>query len=99
MLSEFGEGWNLVVRRRWILLALVHHAEQLAHFFVEEPFAWAVGLNPPSVQDELRDGAFSGMPDDFVGGSRRGFDIHFLERDVVLLKEALGNAAVGTPGG
>ena len=74
-------------------------AEEFAHFLVEEAFAGAVGLDPGAVDDELRDGALSGVADDFGGGAGDGLDIDLLVGDLVLIEEALGDTAVGTPGG
>ena len=74
-------------------------AEEFAHFFVEESVAGAVGLDPGAVDNELWDGALAGVADDFGGGARDGLDIDLLVGDLVLIEEALGDAAVGTPGG
>src|SRR5208283_5667321 len=70
------------------------NAQALGHFFVEEAFALAVGLDPFAVDHELRNGTLAGALDDFVGGSGRVFNIDVLESDVVLLQETLGFAAV-----
>jgi len=74
-------------------------AQALGHFFVEEAFALAVGLDPLAVDYELRDRTLAGALDHFVGGSGSAFDIDVLKCDVVLLQEALGFAAVWTPEG
>jgi hypothetical protein len=44
-------------------------SEQFPHLLIEEAFAATVGLNPFAVEDELRDGALAGLPDDFFGGA------------------------------
>jgi hypothetical protein len=74
------------------------NAQALGHLFVEEAFALAVGLHPFAVNDELGDGATSRPPPERRGtkwSSRLAND--FLERQVVLLQEALGQATVRTP--
>ena len=78
---------------------LFFNAQALGHFFVEEAFALAVGLDPFAVDHELRNGTLASALDHFVGGSRSAFDIDVLERDVMLLQEALGFAAVRAPEG
>ena len=74
-------------------------AQALGHFFVEEAFALAVGLDPFAVNHKLRNGPLAGSLDHFVGSSGRVFDIDVLKCDVVLLQEALGFTAVWTPEG
>lgn len=59
--------------------------------------AWFVGLDPLSVEHELRDGAFAGVGDDGVGSAGGGFNIDLGEFDGVLFEEALGFAAVAAP--
>ena len=71
--------------------------QALGHLLIEEPLARAVGLHPLAVNDELRDGAFAGTSDDFVGRARSGFNINILEWDVITLQEALGYATVRAP--
>src|SRR5579864_3147946 len=39
-------------------LALID-AQELGHFFVEESFTWAIGLEPMTVDHQLRDGALA----------------------------------------
>ena len=78
---------------------MVGDAEELGHLVVEEAFAGLVGPDPFSVDDELRDGAFADVGFDCVGCTGSVLDIDFVVGDVVLFKEALGFAAVATPGG
>jgi hypothetical protein len=56
-------------------------------------------LDPFAVNHELRDGTLAGALDHFIGGSGRAFDIDFLERDAVPVREALGFAAIRAPKG
>jgi hypothetical protein len=72
-------------------------AEEFGHFFVQEPFAGAVGLDPIAVDDELRDGPPAGVGEDFRGGTGIFLDVNFFEWNMVALKESLGFAAVGAP--
>jgi len=44
-------------------------SEALGHFVVEETFVGIVGLDPFSIDHELRDGPFSGVFDDLVDGA------------------------------
>jgi len=89
---------EMYVRVGWCVRLRLTDTESLRHFFVEKTLARTVRLHPFSVDDELRDGAFSGSLHDFVGRAGRGFDVDLLERNLVLLEKALGLAAVGTPG-
>lgn len=73
-------------------------AEELGHLVVEETEAGPVGLNPFAVDDELRDGALAYIFKDEISGAGGGFDIDFLEGDVVRVEEALCFAAVAAPG-
>ncbi len=73
-------------------------AEECGHLLIEEPIARLIRLHPFAVDDELRDGAFSGVGDDFLRRTGRGFDIDFGMRNVVALEKAFGFAAVRTPG-
>jgi hypothetical protein len=66
---------------------------------VEEALAGLVGLDPLSVDDELRDGALADVEEERVDGAGSGFDVDFGEGDVVLGEEALGLAAVAAPVG
>jgi hypothetical protein len=73
------------------------HAEELGHFLVEKPFTDTVGLDPLPIEDELRDGPFAHMPDDFLCRPRVGLDINFGISNLVLLKEPFGFAAIAAP--
>ena len=73
------------------------HAEELGHFLVEKAFAYAVGLDPFSVEDELRDSPFAHMPDNFLCRPGAGFDIDLGIGDLVLFKETFSFAAIAAP--
>ena len=77
----------------------MREAKQGGHFLVEKTFSGAVGLEPFAVYDELGNGALSGAADDFLSGAGSGFDVDLLIGDLVVVEEALGNAAVGAPEG
>jgi hypothetical protein len=72
-------------------------AEEFGHFFVQEAFAGAVGLDPIAVDDELRDGPPAGVGNDFGGGAWIFLDVNFFEWNMVEFEESLGLAAVGAP--
>jgi hypothetical protein len=78
---------------------MTFNAQALGHFFVEETFAGAVGLDPFSIDDELRDGALAGVLDDLVRRAGGGFDVDLFKRDIVLGEEAFSFATVGAPKG
>src|SRR5437763_2544352 len=78
---------------------LLCQAEPFRHFLVEKAFSRTVGLEPFAVDDKLRDGALAGATDDFLGGAGSGFDVDLLIGELVLVEEALGDAAVGAPEG
>lgn len=75
----------------------MREAEACRHFLVEETFSRAVGLEPFAVYDELGNGALSGAADDFLSGAGSGFDVDLLIVELVVVEEALGDAAVGAP--
>jgi hypothetical protein len=50
-------------------LAFVNQTEQFGHLLVEKAFAGTIGLHPFAVDYELRDSAFAGVANDFVGGA------------------------------
>src|SRR6185437_7476239 len=77
---------------------LLRDSEALAHFFVEQAFAGAVGLEPFAVNHQLRNGALADFAEHVVSGSRCGFDVDFGVGESVLVEEALGLAAVAAPG-
>src|SRR5580704_7947648 len=93
-LRSTGQPRRLSPRELWFF-----DAQALGHFFVEEAFALAVGLDPFAVDHELGNGTLAGSLDHFVGGSGRVFNVDILERDVVLFQELLGFAAVRAPEG
>src|SRR5436305_3475565 len=78
---------------------LLCQAEPFRHFLIEKAFSRTVGLEPFAVDDKLRDGALAGATDDFLGGAGSGFDVDLLIGELVLVEEALGDAAVGAPEG
>src|SRR6185437_6095051 len=73
------------------------YSQQLTHLLVEESCPHSVRLYPLAIDYELRDGALAHVLYQFVDGAGGGFDVDFLERDVVLLEEVLGLAAIATP--
>ena len=73
------------------------NAEKFCHFVVKKAFARPIRLYPFAVNHELRDGPLASLPDDFLGSAWRGLDVNFGVRNVVLLQEALGDAAVRAP--
>ncbi len=75
------------------------HSEQRAHLFVQKSLSWTVGLHPFSVDDELRNRSFTGVPDHVLRGFWSGLDIDFLVADLMFIEEALGYAAVAAPWG
>ena len=72
-------------------------AEEFGHFLMEEALAGAVGLDPFAVEDELGDGLFAYVAENFVGCAGGVLDVDFFEGDVVLGEEALGFTAVAAP--
>ncbi len=73
-------------------------AEQYGHFLMEESVAGSIRLHPFAVDDELRDGPFAGVGDDFLRRTGRGFDIDFGMGNVMALEKAFGFATVRAPG-
>jgi hypothetical protein len=71
--------------------------EELSHFLVEKPFAYTVGLDPFTVENELRDGPFAHMADDFLCRPGVGLDINFGIGNLVLFKEPFSFAAIAAP--
>jgi hypothetical protein len=72
-------------------------AKQLGHFLVEKAMACAVRLDPFAIEDELRDGPFAHLADNFLCGAGAGFDINFGIGNLVLFEEAFGFAAIAAP--
>lgn len=60
---------------------------------------WLIGLNPLSVENELRDGALAGVGDDLFGGARGFLDVDLGVGDGMLGEKLLGRAAVAAPAG
>ena len=65
-------------------------AKSRSHFGVEEAAAGTVGLDPFSIDNELRDGAFADVGEDFFGGAGCFLDVDFGIGNLVGLEEALG---------
>jgi hypothetical protein len=78
---------------------LLGDTQLFRHFLVKKPFSHAIGLDPFAVDHKLRDSALAGVLHDIVRRAGRALDVNFVEREVVLFQEALGLAAVRTPGG
>jgi hypothetical protein len=76
----------------------VGDSEPFGHFGVEEAAAGAVGLDPLAINDELRDGAFADVSEDFFGGAGGCLDVDFGERNAVGIEEAFGLSAITAPG-
>jgi hypothetical protein len=72
--------------------------EQHGHFLIEEATAGLIGLHPFAVDDELRDGALTGVRDHFLRRAGRGLNIDLGMGNVVALEKAFGFTAVGAPG-
>jgi hypothetical protein len=73
--------------------------QALGHLFVQETLTGAVRLNPLAINNELGDGAFSRVPNHLFSCSGGDFDVDFFVRNIVLLEEAPGHAAVRAPEG
>jgi hypothetical protein len=78
-------------------LAGPRHAEEIGHLLVKKAMACAVRLDPFAVDDELGDGPFAHMSDDFLCRPRAGLDINFGVGDLVLFEEPFGFAAIAAP--
>ena len=66
---------------------------------MKKALPWLIGLNPLSVENELRDGALAGVCDDLGCCAGGGFDVDFFIRNCVLIEKALGLAAIAAPVG
>jgi hypothetical protein len=73
------------------------HAEEIGHLPVKETMACTVRLNPFAVDDELRDGPFAYLPDDFLCRPRASLDINLCIGNLVLFKEPFSFAAIAAP--
>jgi len=91
-----GQNWGLALV--WFGLRLAN-SKPFGHFVVAEALARHVGLHPLAIDHELRDGALAGVFDDFIYGTRRGFDVYNFVGNVVLVEKTLSLAAVGAPRG
>jgi len=78
-------------------MRLLRHAQQRAHFFVEEALTRTIWLYPLAIDDELRNCTSAHVLDQLVGCARRALDIDFMEGNIVLLEEIFGLTAVATP--
>jgi len=75
------------------------NSQPLGHLFIEEAFTRAVGLEPFTIDDKLRNGAPTSALYHFFSSARRGFDVDFFVCNVMPLQEAFCLAAVGAPEG
>jgi hypothetical protein len=75
----------------------VEHAEKIGHLLVKKAVACAVRLDPFAVKDELGNGPFAYMLDDFLSRPRGSLNINFRVSDLVLFKEPFGLAAIPAP--
>ena len=66
---------------------------------MQKPNAGAIRLHPFTVDNELRDGALSGLAQQFLGSTWGVFNVNLCMWDVVLGEEALCLATVTAPGG
>jgi hypothetical protein len=66
-------------------------------FVEEQAAAGGVGLEPFAIDDELGDGAFAYVAEDFGGGGGVGVDVNFGVWDAVGIEELLGGTAVAAP--
>jgi hypothetical protein len=73
------------------------HAKEFGHFLVEKAMSCTVRLDPLAVEDELRNGPLSDMPDNFLRGAGAGLDINLGVGNLVLFKEPFGFAAIAAP--
>lgn len=76
-----------------------HDAEDFSDLLVKEAFARPVGLDPSTVDHKLGNRSLAGMPNHFLGGAWRRFNIDLSERYFVLCQEAFRRAAIGAPEG
>src|ERR1700680_1479641 len=73
------------------------NAQPCFHLLIEKSLARTVGLDPFTVNDELRDSALSNLPDQLFRRIRRGRNVDLFICAVVLVQEAFGFAAVWAP--
>ena len=64
---------------------------------MEKALPRAVRLDPFSIEDELRDGPLTNMPDDFLGSARSVLNVDFGVGNLVPFKEPFGFAAIAAP--
>jgi hypothetical protein len=64
---------------------------------VEESFASTIGLYPFAIDHKLRNGALAGVADDFLGGSRREFDVDLFIGNVMFGQKTFGFTTIGSP--
>jgi hypothetical protein len=77
----------------------LRYAEQVSHLVVQKALSWPVWLNPLSIEDKLRDCAFTRVGNDLLCGARSLFDVDFGIGDRVLGEKTLRLAAVAAPVG
>jgi hypothetical protein len=73
------------------------HAKQRAHLVVQEAPARTVRLDPFAVDYELRDRSLANVPDQLIRSVGSGFNIDLGIRNLVLLEEFFGFAAITAP--
>src|ERR1700677_615191 len=73
------------------------HSEELTHLLVQEALAGTVGLNPFTIDYELRDGSLADVPDQLFCGPGGGLDIDLAIGDLVFVEKSFGLAAVAAP--
>jgi hypothetical protein len=73
------------------------NSEKLAHLLVQKALAWTIGLNPLTIDYELRDGSLADVLDNLFCGPGGGLDIDLAIGDLVFVEETFGLAAVAAP--
>src|ERR1700720_3133858 len=88
---------GVLVRDGLKLRQRIPNAQLGFHLVIEKSLAGTVGLDPFTINDELRDSALSNLPDQLFRRARRGGNVDLFIGDVVLVQEAFGFAAVWAP--
>jgi hypothetical protein len=65
---------------------------------MEKSATGTVGLNPFTIDDELRDSAFADVGEDLIGGAGRLFYVDFGVGNLVRLEKSFGLTTVTAPG-
>jgi hypothetical protein len=74
-------------------------SQPFRHLVIQKSLTGAVGLHPFPINYKLRNGSLARLPDHFIGGAWSGFDVDFLEGNLVFVQKALGEPAVRAPEG